>query len=113
METAFVDRISRVERVAFNIVHSCAVRFFFGTTDGNSTLAVILELFLSLNAPLEWRLPSLSMLAREHGCPGSGPIAWHRQEVDVHRLCPTRVLVGLSVELRIVLDGLECLPSER
>jgi hypothetical protein len=45
---------------------------------------------------------------REHGRPGAEPIPWHRQEVDVHRRCSICVLVRLSVELGIALDGLEC-----
>lgn len=51
VKTAFVDHTSRVERVAFKIGHSFAVRFSFVANDGNSDLAVVLEPVALVSVP--------------------------------------------------------------
>ena len=75
--------------------------------DGNSIPAVIIGLVavVPVVSASIVVLPSLSVVGREHGCSGSEPIAWHHQEVGVHRISE---FVGLDVEIGIPLDGLEC-----
>jgi len=106
---AIVETI-RVERVAFTIGHSCAVRCFFSAADGNRIPAVILELVVVVpvvNASIVV-LPSSSVLGREQDVQGPSPLRGTVRKLMSTERCSIHVLVGLNVEIGIPLDGLEC-----
>ena len=110
VEPAFIDCMPRVERVAFKAGHSGAVRvFFFGAVDGDSILATVFELVALVSvvtAPLKvCRLHCLCQLANM-GVQSLGPFWSVLRKIMSTEAGSIRVLMELSVELGIALDGL-------